>query len=916
MERKFYTLLFTLLLTIGNSWATIYYVNQNVVTSGAGTSWDNAFETLQEALDVVQIGDEVWVAAGTYYPTRPFDGVSANDRDKSFVLKKDVKIYGGFFGVETLLDERNWEAHRTILSGDIDLPDNPVDNTYHVVICVGDVGAACLDGFTITGGYASGSGGAVVEGSTLNAWRNNGGGIYLLTTSPTLTNLTIINNYAGSAGGGILCYGNSFPILTNIVISGNSAINGGGLQNTTSNPVLTNVVISGNQSRGTHAENNGGGGIFNDNSSPELTNVTISGNISVNNKGAGIYNYSSSSPVLYNTIVMGNTSGIGKRDASAFNPTYEYCLIQNENIGGTNINGIGVNYNDVFVGPLDISSITSPSVAGDYHLKAGSPAIDEGNILLWEVPGYAAGSRSLLDLIGFSSMNEALDLTGVPRIYPSTKVDIGAYESGWYEVRYDANGKGPTPRVKGVVPGGTTDAPTTALPKYTNPKHRFDWYDDPVSGEKIDFPMTVTKDTLLIAKWIRVYDVNFDPQNSSAPYIVETDENTPVIEPTTPTRADHLFDGWRDIYNNTWDFSTVITQDTTLTAKWIRLYPANITSQPQSIGLCIGSNHTLSVATTGNYLSYQWYKNDQPIAGAISDTYVITNAQKSDSASYHIVVQGLIGAAAVSEKAVVGVFIPPKIVTNLVDTTFFASPAELKIETTGDVLSYQWYHNGKAISGAVSDNISIRDDGYGDYHVIVTGVCNVVKSHTAFITFYYVLPIINRKVTLLQTAGVATSPSAGEYYVESREDFVFEMWPEKGYIFDNVKVTNDNGFDVIIEPASLSPDLSQGEEVSPERMLVTVKRINATTTITIEGAVESNSMVGEVPVQDSKPKVWSYGNRAYFNLPSPSEVSIYSISGLLYDRRYLPAGNTTLQLPSGFYIIQLPDNMRNKIIIK
>ena len=90
MKRKLYTLFFALLITIGNAWAITYYVNGSVTSSGDGSSWDEAFKTLQEALDVVVANDEVWVAAGTYYPTRPADGVSVNDRDKSFVLIKDV----------------------------------------------------------------------------------------------------------------------------------------------------------------------------------------------------------------------------------------------------------------------------------------------------------------------------------------------------------------------------------------------------------------------------------------------------------------------------------------------------------------------------------------------------------------------------------------------------------------------------------------------------------------------------------------------------------------------------------------------------------------------------------------------------------------------------------------------------------
>jgi len=76
------------------------------------TSWANAFETIEHALDVSQAGDEIWVAEGVYTPT---DGIDANTsltfastygpdveaRMRSFTLRFDVGLYGGFAGTET-----------------------------------------------------------------------------------------------------------------------------------------------------------------------------------------------------------------------------------------------------------------------------------------------------------------------------------------------------------------------------------------------------------------------------------------------------------------------------------------------------------------------------------------------------------------------------------------------------------------------------------------------------------------------------------------------------------------------------------------------------------------------------------------------------------------------------------------------
>ena len=70
-----------------------------------------------------------------------------------------------------------------------------------------------------------------------------------------------------------------------------------------------------------------------------------------------------------------------------------------------------------------------------------------------------------------------------------------------------------------------------------------------------------------------------------------------------------------------------------------------ITHSPQAPGLIFGGQTvTLLSQAEGKYLSYQWYKNGQPIAGATSDRYVIEDIDKTQhDGNYSLVVSNDFG---------------------------------------------------------------------------------------------------------------------------------------------------------------------------------------------------------------------------------------------------------------------------------
>ncbi len=224
----------------------ILYVKK--FSTGNGSSWANALGEVADALKAAKTNSaikQIWVAGGTYTPFyNPDDaqfGSVAPGRNAAFVLVAGVKVYGGFGGTESNLNQRNLSntANRSTLSGDLlgnddSLDDNPQsENVYHVVIRAGASALeTLLDGFTIQGGIADGlenNQGVTVNGADVRP--HAGGGIILRGTvsSPVnFANLLIRSNYARK-GGGIHIYNSSLSLEQSEINFNHAAEDGGGI---------------------------------------------------------------------------------------------------------------------------------------------------------------------------------------------------------------------------------------------------------------------------------------------------------------------------------------------------------------------------------------------------------------------------------------------------------------------------------------------------------------------------------------------------------------------------------------------------------------------------------------------------------------------------------------------------------------
>ena len=183
---------------------TTVYVDIDAAGSGTGADWTNAFTAIQDGISAASPDDQVWVAEGTY--------------PEAIGMTSGVAVYGGFDGAETLLSERDWTTHVTTI--DASTAGGGGGPAYHAV-GMNAITNARLDGFTITGGNATGGYPDVV-----------GGGIFcnLLNSTNTIANCHVTNNIAPSdgRGGGVYCRESS-PVIANCTISGNRAGYGGGI---------------------------------------------------------------------------------------------------------------------------------------------------------------------------------------------------------------------------------------------------------------------------------------------------------------------------------------------------------------------------------------------------------------------------------------------------------------------------------------------------------------------------------------------------------------------------------------------------------------------------------------------------------------------------------------------------------------
>ncbi len=261
--------------------ATVRYVATD--GSGDGSSWAAASSDLQAIIDASESGDEIWVAAGTYKPSKLIK--ENKERSKAFILKNGVSLYGGFAGNETSKEQRQkpnggqayeW-IYPTILSADDDVPDEWTREF--------EAGSSHRYVWTFTGN----------KNNSNHVLYNNEG----LTDATTVEGFTLKGAFADvyqAMAGGAAAYVKGHLELRSCIITENCSYNkiegrsyyGGAvaLLNTDGKALVEDCLFEKNQAQASY-ENSYGGGVYSDGAT--VRRCTFRGCVS-KDMGGAVYN--------------------------------------------------------------------------------------------------------------------------------------------------------------------------------------------------------------------------------------------------------------------------------------------------------------------------------------------------------------------------------------------------------------------------------------------------------------------------------------------------------------------------------------------------------------------------------------------------------------------------------------------------
>ncbi|MFT4072344.1 MAG: right-handed parallel beta-helix repeat-containing protein [Dysgonamonadaceae bacterium] len=459
MKKQITNFLFTALLLLAGMFSfsaeAAVFVKADAVGGANGTSWNDAYTNVAEAIAAAQADDEIWIAAGTYGLTT------------GITVDKALSLYGGFAGTETSIDDRAkvaggeaWEFQNpTVLKATAGMT---------ILKTTGTGVTVTLDGITFDGDNISGTRGIDAQAVTLTnivrcIVRNNninaaGVGIYgknKITVDASLVEDNVSTSTSGKWGGAIAVLAANSSVKNSLIQNNSAKVNGGGIGiDNVGGIVISNCRIIGN----TTTVN--GGGIVGYKLS-DVHNCWIEGNTA--SRGGGIYcrNYAGTDAV-YNNIIVGNTATATGLNAGAGicgqETSDKYVKFYNNivagNIGGSGLYSAGYSKivnNLIYENKTADGTLLNVVLGADngsfanniYDGDNANIAVAPSNCIIETVSGklftnfasgdytppatgFAGFDKGIDDLTDFTFADN-LDYAGNARVQGQS-IDIGAYE--------------------------------------------------------------------------------------------------------------------------------------------------------------------------------------------------------------------------------------------------------------------------------------------------------------------------------------------------------------------------------------------------------------------------------------------------------------------------------------------------------
>ena len=356
------------------------------VSSGDCDNWTTNACSLDYAVSAANIGDSVWVKAGTYGP---------------IALVSGIKLIGGFAGTETLVSQSNPSTNVTTISG---------GTSERSIISESSAPETILRGFSIVDGFR-------YDDFNENADERGGGGLFLKNSSAIFVQCTFENNKSVRFGGAVAIHGtNSTPHFVNCIFRNNGNGTAGAALDTAVQPMAGGAIYLQEGSPTFvnclfHDNKAGEGAVLaNVAGNPTFVNCTLSKNYAKIGYGGGLHDKTGKS-ILRNCIVWGNVAvkdGDQIKNSAFASTPITFSDVEGAWSGDGNLN----------VDPLFVSGVSN------FRLQDESLCIDQGKHVKPALPNDVGD----LDWDNNTSEPIPLDLGQNARRF-NIKVDLGAFEN-------------------------------------------------------------------------------------------------------------------------------------------------------------------------------------------------------------------------------------------------------------------------------------------------------------------------------------------------------------------------------------------------------------------------------------------------------------------------------------------------------